>query len=276
MLCKFKKMQGIGNDFVLIDSFSEPLVLTTEQIKHIANRNFGIGCDQVLLLEPPKDDESDVYYRIFNSDGSEVSQCGNGARCSAIYLYDKGLVKKQKMIAETKSGKLVLKINKDNSVTVNMGIPKFEPKDIPINYEKKMKNYSLRLNSENIEFGAVSIGNPHAIIFVDDIELTSIEKIAIKIQQDKIFPEGVNVSFVQILDRKKIKLRVFERGVGETLSCGSGACASVVVASQRGGLEENVEAELRGGVLKLSWAGEGKPIFMNGPVSTVYDGEIEL
>tara|TARA_B100001142_G_scaffold239379_1_gene238118 strand:- start:314 stop:1123 length:810 start_codon:yes stop_codon:yes gene_type:complete len=269
-------MQGIGNDFVLIDSFSEPLVLTTEQIKYIANRNFGVGCDQVLLLEPPKDDESDVYYRIFNSDGSEVSQCGNGARCSAIYLYDKGLVKKQKMIAETKSGKLVLKINKDNSVTVNMGIPKFEPKDIPINYEKKMKNYSLRLNSENIEFGAVSIGNPHAIIFVDDIELTSIEKIAIKIQQDKIFPEGVNVSFVQILDRKKIKLRVFERGVGETLSCGSGACASVVVASQRGGLEENVEAELRGGVLKLSWAGEGKPIFMNGPVSTVYDGEIEL
>ena len=167
-------------------------------------------------------------------------------------------------------------MNKDNYVTVNMGIPKFEPKDIPINYEKKMKNYSLRLNSENIEFGAVSIGNPHAIIFLDDIELTSIEKIAIKIQQDKIFPEGVNVSFVQILDRKKIKLRVFERGVGETLSCGSGACASVVVASQRGGLEENVEAELRGGVLKLSWAGEGKPIFMNGPVSTVYDGEIEL
>ena len=276
MLCKFKKMQGIGNDFVLLDSFFQSFSLTTKQIKHIANRRYGIGCDQVLLLEPPKNKESDVFYRIFNSDGSEVGQCGNGARCSAIYLYDKGLVKKDIIIAETISGKLTLQINNSNLVTVNMGIPKFEPKDIPLNVDKKLENYSLELDKKNIIFSAVSIGNPHALVVTNDIESSLFDATATALQKNSIFPEGVNVGFAQIMDRKTIKLRVFERGVGETLACGSGACAATAVLRQQDLVDEMVDVELRGGVLKISWTGEDQSIFMDGPVSTVYEGEIEL
>jgi len=275
MLYQFTKMQGTGNDFVIFNIFSHPLSLSREQIKHIADRRLGIGCDQVLLLGPPKNNETDVYYRIFNSDGTEVTQCGNGARCIGIYLNNKGLVKKNSIIAETKSSQLILKIN-NNSVTVNMGIPEFEPADIPLNISGRLENYSLSLGDEEIIFGAVSIGNPHAVIIVDDVESASVESIGTAIQEYGVFPKGVNVGFVQILDRKTIKLRVYERGAGETLACGSGACAAAVISCQQGYLGDVVEVKLRGGCLKIHWAGEGEPVYMNGSVSTVYEGEIEL
>ena len=275
MLYQFTKMQGTGNDFVIFNIFSHPLSLSCEQIKHIADRRLGIGCDQVLLLGPPKNNETDVYYRIFNSDGTEVTQCGNGARCIGIYLNNKGLVKKNSIIAETKSSQLILKIN-NNSVTVNMGIPEFEPADIPLNISGRLENYSLSLGDEEIIFGAVSIGNPHAVIIVDDVESASVESIGAAIQEYGVFPKGVNVGFVQILDRKTIKLRVYERGAGETLACGSGACAAAVISCQQGYLGDAVEVKLRGGCLNIHWAGEGEPVYMNGSVSTVYEGEIEL
>jgi diaminopimelate epimerase len=275
MLYQFTKMQGTGNDFVIFNTFSHPLLLSCEQIKHIADRRLGIGCDQVLLLEPPKNNETDVYYRIFNSDGTEVTQCGNGARCIANYLNNKGLVKKNSIIAETKTSQLILKIN-NNSVTVNMGIPEFEPADIPLNISGRLENYSFSLGDEEIIFGAVSIGNPHAVIIVDDVESASVESIGAAIQEYGVFPKGVNVGFVQILDRKTIKLRVYERGVGETLACGSGACAAAVISCQQGYLGDVVEVKLRGGCLKIHWAGEGEPVYMNGSVSAVYEGEIEL
>ena len=275
MLYQFTKMQGTGNDFVIFNTLSHPLSLSCEQIKHIADRRLGIGCDQVLLLGPPKNNETDVYYRIFNSDGTEVTQCGNGARCIGIYLNNKGLVKKNSIIAETKSSQLILKIN-NNSVTVNMGIPEFEPADIPLNISGRLENYSLSLGDEEIIFGAVSIGNPHAVIIVDDVESASVESIGAAIQEYGVFPKGVNVGFVQILDRKTIKLRVYERGAGETLACGSGACAAAVISCQQGYLGDVVEVKLRGGCLKIHWAGEGAPVYMNGSVSTVYEGEIEL
>ena len=275
MLYQFTKMQGTGNDFVIFNTFSHPLSLSCEQIKHIADRRLGIGCDQVLLLEPPKNNETDVYYRIFNSDGTEVTQCGNGARCIGIYLNNKGLVKKNSIIVETKSSQLILKIN-NNSVTVNMGIPEFEPADIPLNISGRLENYSFSLGNEEIIFGAVSIGNPHAVIIVDDVESASVESIGTAVQEYGVFPKGVNVGFVQILDRKTIKLRVYERGVGETLACGSGACAAAVIFCQQDYLEDVVEVKLRGGCLKIHWAGEGEPVYMNGSVSTVYEGEIEL
>ena len=275
MLYQFTKMQGTGNDFVIFNTFSRPLSLSCEQIKHIADRRLGIGCDQVLLLGPPKNNETDVYYRIFNSDGTEVTQCGNGARCIAIYLNNKGLVKKNSIIAETKSSQLILKIN-NNSVTVNMGIPEFEPADIPLNISGRLENYSFSLGDEEIIFGAVSIGNPHAVIIVDDVESASVESIGAAVQEYGVFPKGVNVGFVQILDRKTIKLRVYERGSGETLACGSGACAAEVISCQQGYLGDVVEVKLHGGCLKIHWAGEGEPVYMNGSVSTVYEGEIEL
>ena len=276
MVTNFTKMQGTGNDFVIFDTFSQSLSLSTEQIQHIADRHLGIGCDQVLLIGPSKNDEVDVYYRIFNSDGTEVAQCGNGARCVAVYLNSKGLVEKNNIIAETKSSRLILEINNNHSVTVNMGIPEFEPANIPLDINERLENYSISLGGKDIIFGATSIGNPHAVIIVDDVESAPVKSTGDVLQKHGIFPEGVNVGFVQILDRKNIRLRVYERGAGETLACGSGACAAVAVVYQQGYLEEVVDVELRGGCLKLHWAGDGEPIYMSGSVETVYEGEIEL
>ena len=276
MITNFTKMQGTGNDFIIFDTFSAPLSLSSEQIKKIADRHLGIGCDQVLLVGPSKNNEADVYYRIFNSDGTEVSQCGNGARCVAVYLKSKGLVEKNNIIAETKSSQLILTIDDNQSVTVNMGMPKFEPVDIPLDVDERLENYLLKLDNKEIVFGAMSIGNPHAVIIVDDVDLASVKTTGDVFQKHGIFPEGVNVGFVQILDRKNIKLRVYERGVGETLACGSGACAAVAVAYQQGHLEEVVDVELRGGHLTLRWKGGENYIYMSGFVETVYEGEIEL
>ena len=273
---QFTKMHGIGNDFVVFDSFSRPLNLSREQIRHLADRQFGIGCDQVLLLEPPQHDDADVRYRIFNADGGEVMQCGNGARCAAVYLKEKGLVNKNEIIAETGAGRLVLNINSDGRVTVNMGVPEFEPAKIPMQADEYEEQYHLIHAEDEIVFGAVSMGNPHAVIIVDDVDMAPVNVIGPAIQSNELFPESVNVGFIQILNNGAFKLRVYERGSGETLACGSGACAAMVIACQQGYLEGTIDAELRGGHLTLSWAGEGEPVYMTGPATTVFEGKVKL
>jgi len=279
---QFTKMHGIGNDFVVYDTFTESLTLTREQIRHLADRQFGIGCDQVLLLEPPESDDSDVRYRIFNADGGEVMQCGNGARCAAIYLKEKGLVTKSEIVAETGAGQLVLNMDGDGRVTVNMGVPQFEPAKIPIQADEYSEQYtlilgeSLLIGEDEITFGAVSMGNPHAVIIVDDVDTAPVNVIGPAMQLNELFPESVNVGFIQILNKEAFKLRVFERGSGETLACGSGACAAMVIACQQGYLEGTIDAELRGGHLSLCWAGEGEPVYMTGSATTVFEGKIDL
>jgi diaminopimelate epimerase len=276
MELKFTKMHGIGNDFVVFDTFTQSLTLSREQVRYIADRQFGIGCDQVLLLEPPKSAEADVCYRIFNADGGEVMQCGNGARCVAIYLKQKKLLTKDRIIAETGNGRLVLQIVDNDCVTVNMGVPEFEPANIPIKFDERVEQYTLKSGEGEFTFGAVSMGNPHAVIFVDDVDSMPVDVIGPAIQSSELFPEGVNVGFVEILNKEAFKLRVYERGSGETLACGSGACAAMVIACQQGYLEGTIDAELRGGHLNLCWAGEGEPVYMTGPAITVFEGKIEL
>ena len=272
----FTKMHGIGNDFVVFDTFTQSLTLTREQVRHITDRNFGIGCDQVLLLEPSEDNTADVRYRIFNADGGEVMQCGNGARCVAIYLREKELVDKRTITAKTGAGQLVLQIEDDDEVTVNMGVPDFEPATIPFNAVEREDEYRIILGEEEIEFGAVSMANPHAVITVDNVDAAKVNKIGPAIQQSGLFPKGVNVGFIQILNKQAFKLRVYERGSGETLACGSGACAAMVIACQQGYLEGTIDAELRGGHLTLRWAGEGEPVYMTGPATIVFEGKIRL
>ena len=273
---QFTKMHGIGNDFVVFDTFSQSLTLTREQVRHIADRQIGVGCDQVLLLEPPKGSDVDVCYRIFNADGGEVMQCGNGARCVAVYLRGKGLVTKNRIIAETGGGQLILNIDDNGCVTVNMGVPEFEPARIPLKVDERAEQYHLKLGDNEITFGAVSMGNPHAVIIVDDVDATAVHEIGLAVQHNGLFPEGVNVGFMQILNQQAFKLRVYERGSAETLACGSGACAAMVIACQQGYLEGTIDAELRGGHLTLCWAGEGEPVYMTGPATTVFEGTIEL
>ena len=272
---QFTKMHGIGNDFVVFDTFKESFSLSREQVRHIADRQFGIGCDQVLLLEP-SEGVADVRYRIFNADGGEVMQCGNGARCAAVYLKEKGLVTKNEVIAETGAGQLILNIENDGCVTVNMGVPQFEPAKIPLQIDEYSEQYRLILGENEITFGAVSMGNPHAVIMIDDIDTAAVDIIGPELQENGIFPDSVNVGFMQILNQRAFKLRVYERGSGETLACGSGACAAMVIACQQGYLEGTIDAELRGGHLTLRWAGEGEPVLMTGPATTVFEGKIEL
>ena len=273
---QFTKMHGIGNDFVVFDTFTQSLTLSPEKVRHIADRQFGIGCDQILLLEPSQTNDADVHYRIFNADGGEVAQCGNGARCAAVYLKEKGLVTKSEIIAETNGGRLVLSLDDNDLVTVNMGIPEFEPANIPLAVDTRSELYHLKIGGDEIAFGAVSMGNPHAVLFVDDIDTAPVNVIGPAVQLSDLFPESVNVGFIQPLNKQAFRLRVYERGSGETLACGSGACAAMVIACQQGYLEGTIDAELRGGHLTLRWAGEGEPVFMTGPATTVFEGKIEL
>ncbi|MBI4006548.1 MAG: diaminopimelate epimerase [Gammaproteobacteria bacterium] len=272
----FTKMHGLGNDFVVIDTFAQDITLRPELVKTLADRRFGIGCDQVLLLGPPDNDGTDVRFRIFNPDGGEVSQCGNGARCIAAYLHDRGLVTKEVIIAETNEGLLKLYRQKDGQVRVNMGVPKFEPADIPMRARKREKEYQVSINGVDITFNAVSMGNPHAVLVVDNVDQTRVETLGPEMQQSGVFPEGVNVGFMQIVDRQHIRLRVYERGTGETLACGSGACAAVVAGYSDKRLAEQVNVSLKGGHLLVSWQGEGEPVWITGPATFVYEGRIRV
>ncbi|MCW8903681.1 diaminopimelate epimerase [Sedimenticola sp.] len=272
----FTKMHGLGNDFVVFDAFTQPLRLTPEQFRLIGDRHFGIGCDQILLVEPPTLPDTDFNYRIFNADGDEVEQCGNGARCFARYVRDKGLTEKQEITVGTKAGIIKLFVEADGMVRVNMGAPLLEPGRIPFVADRQAADYPVEVLGETITLGAVSMGNPHAVIVVDDLENAPLERIGSALQQHPRFPQRVNVGFMQILSADAIALRVFERGVGETLACGTGACAAVVSGRLRGLLNKSVKVSLPGGALMIEWLDEQAPVLMYGPAASVFEGNIDL
>ncbi len=280
MEIQFTKMHGLGNDFVVIDSFAQEIKLSAEQVRLIADRHFGIGCDQLLLLAPSDKEGVDVRYLIYNADGGEVSQCGNGARCAVAYLRENdlidGLADGDTITAETREGIITMTIEEDDLVRVNMGIPKLAAADIPIASPEDADQYQLELSDTEITFSAVSMGNPHAVIVVDDVLSAPVLTMGPEVQQQTFFPEGVNVGFMQIIDSGHIKLRVYERGAGETLACGSGACAAVVAGCINSSLNREVDVELPGGHLLISWAGQGEPVWMTGPATFVYRGQISL
>jgi diaminopimelate epimerase len=275
MKYKFTKMHGLGNDFVLIDCVNQSVQLSPEQLRYLANRRLGIGCDQILLVEKAKNN-ADFRYRIFNSDGSEVEQCGNGARCFVRYVYDQGMTQKKEIRVETLGGIIVPKLETNGEVTVNMGIPKFEPQEIPFIAEKRMLTYLLDVDEKQIEFSILSMGNPHAVQIVEDINHSPILAEGTLIENHSRFPQHVNAGYMQVVNREHINLRVYERGVGETLSCGTGACAAVVAGITRGLLDSTVKVSTTGGNLKICWEGENNPVWMTGPAISVFDGEIEL
>ncbi len=276
MQLEFTKMHGLGNDFVVIDATHAPFTLDAAQIRQIADRRLGVGCDQLLVVEPASHSDVDFNYRIFNADGGEVEQCGNGARCFARYVRAKGLTDKQALKVQTRSGVIGLTIEADGQVTVDMGIPEFEPSRIPFETNAQADRYAIRVNNETVEFGAVSMGNPHAVIEVADTDRAPLERLGPAVERHTRFPNRVNVGFMQIIDRNRIRLRVWERGVGETMACGSGACAAVVVGHNQGLLDENVSVELRGGDLVVSWTGQQRPVSMTGPASFVFEGKMTL
>ncbi len=279
MNIQFTKMHGLGNDFVVIDAISQTIKLNAEQIKFIADRHFGIGCDQLLLVEKAQQADVDFRYRIFNSDGHEVEQCGNGARCFARFVRDNGLIDKNKIRVETQSGIIELYIDDNENVTVDMGMPDFSPAALPMNTETLTLHgsdkYSLNLNQNTFEFGAVSMGNPHIVLLVNDIDRAEVETTGAALESHTIFPQRVNVGFMQIVDRQNIRLRVFERGVGETMACGTGACAAVVVAQKWGLLDSNVQVQLPGGVLQIQRT-ENANVLLVGDAVAVFAGQIRL
>lgn len=276
MLIKFTKMHGIGNDFVVIDAVRQHINLTTDAIRQIADRNQGIGCDQVLLIEPPSDKNIDFNYRIFNCDGTEVEQCGNGARCMGRYIADQQLSGKKSVLLKTKNRVMEVTTKNKDLVTANMGAPIFTPSDIPFNSDQQQQLYSMEAGPHSVEIAVLSVGNPHAVIQVEDIDTAEVDNIGTLIQAHTLFPESVNVGFMQIMDRQTIKLRVYERGVGETQACGSGACAAAVAAIQQNLVDSQVNLELLGGSLSIEWHGDDEPIMMTGPAETVFHGKIKL
>ena len=276
MRLKFTKMHGLGNDFVVLDAMAQPLSLNPGQLRLIADRHFGIGCDQILQVEAPRQPDTDFYYRIFNADGGEVEQCGNGARCFVRYVRDKGLTTKNAIRVGTLSGVIVPRLEADGQVTVDMGVPEFEPPEIPFEASKRALTYPFVIDGNKFEISVLSVGNPHAVQIVPDVDAAPVTSQGPLIERHARFPQRVNAGYMQIVDRAHIRLRVYERGAGETLACGTGACAAVVAGITRGLLDAHVTVETRGGDLGISWAGEGEPVRMTGPAETVFEGEIEI
>lgn len=270
----FTKMHGLGNDFVVIDAIHQTPRLEPESIKKLADRHFGIGFDQLLLVEKPASPNADFKYRIFNADGSEVSQCGNGARCFARFVRDKGLSAKDEVRVDTDAGQLLLKFDDDGQITVNMGIPRHQPAEIPLLADHQALTYQVIAHDQVYTFGAVSMGNPHAVLQVPDVETAPVAEAGRFLESHPIFPARANIGFMQIVGREHIKLRVYERGAAETLACGSGACAAAVIAIERELVDRHVQVELPGGTLKISWAGRGEPVLMTGPAISVFEGTI--
>ncbi|MBA6225688.1 MULTISPECIES: diaminopimelate epimerase [unclassified Colwellia] len=276
MLINFSKMHGLGNDFIVIDNVTQNVFLSNEQIKQLADRNFGIGFDQVLIVEPPYDPDLDFHYRIFNADGSEVGQCGNGARCFAKFVRLKGLTNKHKIKVSTQSGKMTLFIERDGNVSVNMPVPQFEPAKIPFTAQKAEGTYILRSDDETVLCGVVSMGNPHCVLTVDNVKEAPVEQLGRALSLHERFPQQANISFMEVVSAEYIKLRVYERGAAETLACGSGACAAVVVGQMQKKLNRQVLVDLPGGQLKIFWKGPGNSVKMTGPAVHVFDGQINL
>ena len=259
MQLKFTKMQGTGNDFVVIDLISQHFNLTPKVVRQIADRHFGIGCDQVLVVEAPQDPDVDFRYRIYNADGEEVEQCGNGARCFARFVRSRKLTSKRVISAETAAGVIELRTRKNHEIEVDMGTPALEPADIPFNASQRADSYSLAVNGQTFEIGAVSMGNPHAVMVVDDVDTADVAGLGPQVESHPDFPRRVNAGFMQVVNRDSIRLRVFERGVGETLACGTGACAAVVYGINRGWLNHAVTVELPGGKLLIPGQARASP-----------------
>ncbi|QLB15833.1 diaminopimelate epimerase [Mannheimia granulomatis] len=273
---QFSKMHGLGNDFMVIDGVTQNVYLTEEMIRTLSDRHRGVGFDQLLLVEPPYDPELDFHYRIFNADGSEVSQCGNGARCFARFVTLKGLTNKKDIHVSTAKGKMVLTIQDDSKVRVNMGEPIWEPAQVPFVANKFEKNYILRTDLQTVLCGVVSMGNPHCVLQVEDVKTAPVNELGPLLESHERFPERANISFMQVVSRNYVKLRVYERGAGETQACGSGACGTVAVGIMQGLLDNKVQVDLPGGSLTIEWNGVGNPLYMTGNATHIYDGFIKL
>lgn len=269
----FTKMHGLGNDFVVLNGISQVLDLTPEQVRWIADRRFGVGCDQVLIVEASAERGVDFRYRIYNADGAEVQQCGNGARCFARYVRDEGLVSKDVITVRTQGGLITLRLLDNGEVLVNMGVVRLNPSDVPFTATEQSVVYSLDVGGRDVDVTVLSLGNPHAVQMVADVERAPVLTEGPLVERHQRFPEGVNAGFMQIVDRRTIRLRVYERGAGETLACGTGACAAMAAGRLRGLLDDTVDVHLRGGRLTVTWDGRG-PIWMQGPASRVYDGRL--
>jgi diaminopimelate epimerase len=276
-ILNFTKMHGLGNDFVVLDATTVPLELEPAQLRLIADRHFGIGCDQILQVEAPRDPQTDFYYRIFNADGHEVEQCGNGARCFVRYVHDKGLTRKTEIRVGTAGGVIVPRLEADGQVTVDMGVPVFEPPEVPFVAPAPASTYVLDLGTRDVEVSVLSMGNPHAVQIVPDVDQAPVASDGPQIESHPRFPRRVNAGFMQVVDPRHIRLRVYERGAGETLACGTGACAAVVAGIMRGVLDPGpVTVRTRGGKLVVAWTGAGHAVKMTGPAVRVFDGEIDL
>ena len=276
MRIRFSKMQGLGNDFVVIDGVRQAISLSGDQLRHLGDRHFGVGCDQILLVEKSERPEIDFRYRIFNADGGEVEQCGNGARCFVRFVHEQGLTDKREIRVETMKGVIALRLENDDNVTVDMGVPEFVPEKIPFVSDSSELVQALDLADITVGITAVSMGNPHAVQIVDDVDQAPVAIQGPLIENHPRVPQRVNAGFMQITGRHSIRLRVFERGAGETLACGTGACAAVVAGIARGLLDSPVRVTTRGGQLTIAWGGPGLPVLMTGPAVTVFHGEIEL
>ena len=276
MRLKFNKMHGLGNDFIVLNAIAHPVALKPEQLRFIADRHFGIGCDQILQVESPRQPDTDFYYRIFNADGGEVEQCGNGARCFVRYVHDRGLTAKTAIRVGTLGGVIEPRLEADGQVTVDMGVPEFDPPKIPFDASKRALTHTLDADKKTIEISALSMGNPHAVQIVASVDEAPVTTQGPLIERHARFPQRVNAGYMEVVDRGHIRLRVYERGAGETLACGTGACAAVVAGVMRGLLDSRVRVTTRGGDLVISWAGEGRPVLMTGPAATVFEGEIEI
>lgn len=276
MKLEFSKMHGLGNDFVVLDGIRQRVSLTEEQLRHLADRHFGVGCDQILLVEAPTQPDVDFRYRIFNADGGEVEQCGNGARCFVRFVHETGLTDKREIRVETRSGIIAPRLEENGNVTVNMGIPRFLPVEIPFLGDGDAVIHALEVAGETLEISVVSMGNPHAVQVVGNVDSAPVATQGPLIESHQRFPQRVNAGFMQVVDRHAIKLRVYERGAGETLACGTGACAAVVAGIRRSLLDSPVRVTTRGGDLAIAWDGPGQSVMMSGPAVTVFTGEVEL
>lgn len=278
MLVRFTKMHGLGNDFMVLDLVTQRVKVTPKLVKKLGDRNFGVGFDQLLIVEPPTEPDVDFKYRIFNQDGSEVENCGNGARCFAKFVRDKRLTGKDEITVETANGRAVLKVHADKRVEVDMGAPILEPAKVPFHAEGQTATYSVEVplptGVQTVELSAVSMGNPHGVLIVEDTETAPVASLGPALEAHERFPAKANIGFMQLLSRNEVNLRVFERGVGETQACGTGACAAVVAGKLRGELDMPVTVHLLGGDLIIDWQGEGSPVVMTGPATTVFEGQI--
>ncbi|MBA4152404.1 MAG: diaminopimelate epimerase [Acinetobacter sp.] len=276
MRLEFTKMHGLGNDFLMLDLVSQRVHLSPALIRKLADRNRGVGFDQLLVVEPPQRPDVDFRYRIYNADGSEVSQCGNGARCFARFVQDRRLTRKDSLTVQTASGIITLHINADGWVRVDMGKPRFTPSEVPFLSDREALTYTLDVDGDQVEFATVSMGNPHAVIRVPDVSNAPVERLGAILESHPSFPERVNVGFMQVLNRSEIRLRVFERGTGETQACGTGACAAAVAAMRQGLVDRQVQVHLPGGTLAIEWSNDEAPVIMTGPTQRSFDGLLRL